>query len=314
MIDLSVVIPLYNEAENMGALYHRTKAELEKLHLTYEIIFVDDGSTDGTTEQMKEIKKSAPQVKLVIFCKNYGQTEAIAAGFEVARGEIIVTMDGDLQNDPADIAQIITAVQSGYHVVCGWRKARKDNLLLRKVPSVIANALISYVSKVKIRDLGCSLKGFRREVVDHIYLYSEMHRFIPIVAASMGSRITEIPVNHSPRFAGKSKYGLSRTWKVLLDLMKIKFLVDFSSSPTTRFGLWSLPFWLLGIIFVSIYSYDFFTSQILTDQAVFILGTGALYIFLAFTLVSFGYLTKLIIRTGDYKQNEILGDLSWLQK
>ncbi len=240
--------------------------------------------------------------------------EAIAAGFEVARGEIIVTMDGDLQNDPADIAQILIAIESGYHVVCGWRESRKDNLLLRKIPSILANALISYVSKVKIRDLGCSLKGFRREVINHIYLYSEMHRFIPIVAASMGSRITEIPVNHRPRSAGKSKYGLSRTWKVLLDLMKIKFLVDFSSSPTTLFGLWSLPFWFLGMIFVSIYAYDFLTSQILTDQTVFILGTGALYIFLAFTLVSFGYLTDLVIRTGDYKQSKILGDLSWLQK
>ncbi len=313
-MDLSVIVPLYNEKENVEELYRRIKTELHKLSLTYEVIFVDDGSTDGTTEAIKEIKKSEPELKLIIFNRNYGQSEAMTAGFEAARGEILVTMDGDLQNDPADIIRILMAIRSGYHVVCGWRQTRKDNLFLRRIPSALANALISYVTQVKIRDLGCSLKGYRRDIIKHVNLYSEMHRFIPIVAASIGSRITEIPVTHKPRVAGKSKYGLSRTWKVLLDLIKIKFLVDFSSRPTASFGLWSAPFWLLGMIFIGVEVYNLWNAQTLTYDAVVILGTATLYIFLAFTLVSFGYLAELIIKTGDYKQNKILGDISWTRK
>ncbi|NCP02297.1 MAG: glycosyltransferase [Nitrospirae bacterium CG_4_9_14_3_um_filter_53_35] len=313
-MDLSVIVPLYNEKENVDELYRRIKRELQKLSLTYEVIFVDDGSTDGTTEAIKEIKKAAPELKVIIFNRNYGQSEAMAAGFEAARGEVLVTMDGDLQNDPADIIRILMAVRSGYHVVCGWRQIRKDNLFLRRIPSALANALIAYVTKVKIRDLGCSLKGYRRDIIKHIHLYSEMHRFIPIVAASIGSRITEVPVSHKPRVAGKSKYGLSRTWKVLLDLIKIKLLVDFSSKPMTLFGLSSIPFWFLGTTFLGFYYYDFLNPSLVPDHAIVTLGSGILFIFLAFSLVSFGYLMELVIKTGDYKQNKILGDVSWIQK
>ena len=311
-MDLSVVIPVYNELENVEELYRRIKTELQKLSLTYEVIFVDDGSTDGTTEKIKKMKESGPQLKLIIFDKNYGQTEAMVAGFQLARGDIIVTMDGDLQNDPADIIRIIIKLQSGYDLVCGWRQARKDNFLMRKIPSMIANAIISYVTKVKIHDLGCSLKGFKRKIIDSISLYSEMHRFIPIVAVSIGARIAEIPVTHKPRVKGETKYGLSRSWKVLLDLIKVKVLVDFSSKPATLFGFFSIPFWFLGMIFTGKYFYDYLYSQAFYPYSIVIQGTGIFYIFLAFSLVSLGYLTELLIKTSDYRPNKIIGEITWL--
>ena len=311
-MDLSVVIPLYNELENVEELYRRIKTELQKLSLTYEVIFVDDGSADGTTEKIKKMKESGPQLKLIIFDRNYGQTEAMVAGFQLARGDIIVTMDGDLQNDPADIIRIIIKLQSGYDLVCGWRQARKDNFLMRKIPSMIANAIISYVTKVKIHDLGCSLKGLKRKIIDSISLYAEMHRFIPIVAVSIGARIAEIPVTHKPRVKGETKYGLSRSWKVLLDLIKVKVLVDFSSKPATLFGFFSIPFWFLGMIFTGKYFYDYLYSQAFYPYSIVIQGTGIFYIFLAFSLVSLGYLTELLINTSDYRPNKIIGEITWL--
>ncbi len=307
-MDLSVVVPIYNELENVEELYHRIKTELRKLSLTYEVIFIDDGSTDGTTTKIKKMKESEPQLKLIIFNKNYGQTEAMAAGFQLSRGEIIVTMDGDLQNDPADILPIVIKLQSGYDMVCGWRQARKDNVLLRKVPSIIANAIISYVTKVEIHDLGCTLKGFKRKIVDSISLYSEMHRFIPIVAASIGTSISEVPVTHKPRVKGKTKYGLSRSWKVLLDLIKIKVLIDFTAKPAALLGFFSIPFWFLGMIFIYKYFYDYFVSAAFAFSIV-IPGTGMLYTFLAFSLVSLGYLTELLITASDYRPNKIMGEI-----
>lgn len=307
-MDLSIVVPLYNEFENVEELYYRIKAELQKLSLTYEVIFVDDGSTDGTTEKIMEMKESEPQLKLIILSRNYGQTEAMVAGIQFAKGEFIVTMDGDLQNDPADIIRIIIKLQSGYNLVCGWRQARKDNLFLRKIPSMIANAIISYMSKVKIHDLGCSLKGFKREIIDYINIYSEMHRFIPVIAASIGARIAEVPVTHRPRMRGEPKYDLSRAWKVLLDIIKVKVLVDFSSKPATLFGFFSIPFWILGLTFFGKYLFDHF-GVTLDIPSIVVQGTGILYIFLAFSLVSFGYLTELLVKTSDYKPNKALGEI-----
>lgn len=313
-MDLSVVVPLYNELENVEELYCRIKTELRKLSLTYEIIFVDDGSTDGTTDKIIGMKESEQCLKIIILSRNYGQTEAMVAGFKSASGDIIVTMDGDLQNDPADIIGIIIKLQSGYDLVCGWRQARKDNLFLRKIPSMIANAIISYVTKVKIHDLGCSLKGYKRKVIDSINLYSEMHRFIPIVASSIGARIAEVPVTHKPRVKGESKYGLSRSWKVLLDLVKIKIIVDFSSKPSALFGFSSILFWVLGITFIVKYFYAILFDPVTTASSIVIQGTGVLYIFLAFSLVLYGYLTELIIKTSDYKPNKILKEVTELNK
>ncbi len=300
-MDLSIVVPLYNEVENVEELYSRIKAELGKLSLTYEVIFIDDGSTDGTKEKIKELKKDERELKLIVFRKNYGQTEAMVAGFKHARGDIIVTMDGDLQNDPADIVRIILKLRSGYDLVCGWRQARKDNLLLRKIPSMLGNAIISFITKVRIHDLGCSLKGFRKEIVEHLYLYSEMHRFIPIVAASIGARITEVEVTHRQRVRGKSKYGLSRSWKVLLDIIKIKTLVDFSSKPAKLFTYLSIPFWFFGAIFMGTYLFDGALSSSVVLQA-----TGVIYLFLAFSLSIMGYLAELIVKSGDYRAGDVI--------
>ncbi|MFQ5902006.1 MAG: glycosyltransferase, partial [Thermodesulfobacteriota bacterium] len=194
--------------------------------------------------------------------------------------------------------------------VCGWRQARKDNLLLRKIPSMIANAMISYVTGANIHDLGCSLKGFKRNIIDSINLYSEMHRFIPIVAVSIGARIAEVPVTHKPRVRGMTKYGLSRSWRVLLDLIKIKAIVDFSSSPAALFGFFSIPFWFAGTGLIGNYFYNYWGGSVFDNPSIVIQGTGILYLFLAFSLVSFGYLTELIIKTGDYKPNRLLAKIT----
>ncbi len=307
--DISLVVPLYNESENIEEIYLRIKSELCKLSLKFEIVFVDDGSVDGTSDILKEIKRKEPNIKLVIFDRNYGQTEAMAAGFEYAGGDIIITMDGDLQNDPADILPVIIKLQSGYDLVCGWRKARKDRFLSRRLPSMIANAIISFITKVSIHDLGCSLKGFRRELVENIHLYSDMHRYIPIIASSIGANIAEIPVTHRARAKGDSKYGLSRSWKVIIDLLKIKVLVDFSSRPLALFSWFSLPFLFLGLVFWAQYFLSHHGSQVLTYSFV-LQGTGTLYLFLAFSLLAFGFVTQLIIKTGDLKSDKIINSIT----
>jgi len=308
-MELSVVVPIYNEIENVDELYRRIKTELQKLSLTYEIIFVDDGSTDGTTEKVKEIKQQEPELKLAIFDRNYGQTQAMVAGFQLARGDMIVSMDGDLQNDPADIVQIIVNLRSGYDMVSGWRKAREDNVILRKIPSKIANALISRVTEVKIHDLGCSLKGFNRKIAKNMILYPEMHRFIPIFAASIGARIKEVQVTHKPRMRGQSKYGIARTWRVILDLIKIKVLMDFSHKPSKLFAAISVPFWIAGLSLIVKYLVEYVNETSLFTSSIVFMGTGTLYIYLAFSLVTFGFITELLCVTRDYRQDKILSNI-----
>jgi glycosyltransferase involved in cell wall biosynthesis len=313
-MDLSVVVPIYNEIENVEELFHRIKGELRKLSLTYEIIFVDDGSTDGTTAKIKEMKEQEPELKLAIFDRNYGQTQAMVAGFQLARGDMIVSMDGDLQNDPADIVQIIVNLCSGYDMVSGWRKAREDNVILRKIPSKIANALISRVTEVKIHDLGCSLKGFKRKIAQNIILYPEMHRFIPIFAASIGARIKEVQVTHKPRVRGQSKYGIARTWRVILDLIKIKVLMDFSHKPSKLFAAISIPFWIIGLSLMGRYFIEYFRKTELFVSSIVYMGTGTLYIYLAFSLVSFGFITELLCVTREYRQDKMLSNIIYKRK
>jgi len=308
-MDLSVVVPLYNEAENVEELYVRIRAELRKMAFSYEIIFVDDGSTDGTTEKLREIKKSEPALKVIVFQRNYGQTQAMVAGLQAARGRYIVTMDGDLQNDPADIVTLIVYLEAGCDMVSGWRKAREDNVVLRKIPSKIANAIISSISGVRIHDLGCSLKGFRRETAQNIVLYPEMHRFIPIFAASIGARIKEVQVTHRARLRGTSKYGIARTWKVMLDLIKVKILMDFSNRPSTFFSFVSIPFALAGVGLTGAFFYSYIWGHSAPDPSIVNIGSGMLYIYLAFSLMSFGYLAELLCVTRDYRQNKILGQI-----
>jgi len=233
---LSALIPVYNEEENLARLNEKIFDSLEKLGHSFEIIYVDDGSSDRSLELLQKFAAADSRVKVIAFRRNYGQTAAMAAGIDAARGEVLIPMDADLQNDPADIVRLLDKLDEGYDVVSGWRKDRQDAFITRTFPSRIANGLISKIGGVPLHDYGCSLKAYRREVLKDVNLYGEMHRFIPIYAAWAGARVTEIPVAHYPRTAGKSKYGLSRTIKVVFDLVTIKFMASYLTKPIYIFG------------------------------------------------------------------------------
>ncbi len=233
---VSVTVPIFNEAGNIPELYTRIRDALERLGSKWELLLVNDGSTDESPRQLDAIAAADPRVRVVHFSRNYGQTAALMAGIDLARGDIIVPMDGDLQNDPADIAGMIATLEQGYDVVSGWRKDRKDAALRRNLPSRLANRLISAVSGVHLHDYGCSLKAYRRSVLDGVRLYGEMHRFVPIYAAWNGARVTEREVTHHPRTHGRSKYGMERVVKVLLDLLVVKFLFRYANKPIYVFG------------------------------------------------------------------------------
>lgn len=243
----SIVVPIYNEEENITALYQAITGALDSGGLPYEMIMVDDGSSDRSYAVLAAIAGGDPRVKVIRFRRNFGQTAAMSAGFDAASGEIIIPMDGDLQNDPADIPRLIEKLEEGYDVVSGWRSDRKDTLISRKIPSVLANALISSLTGVHLHDYGCTLKAYRREVLEGINLYGEMHRFVPALASQVGARVTELPVNHRPRLHGASKYGISRTLRVILDLMTVKFLLAYSTKPIQLFGKWGVYTLLAGL-------------------------------------------------------------------
>jgi glycosyltransferase involved in cell wall biosynthesis len=234
---LSLVIPVYNEEASLPALFKAIYEALEPKYDSWEVVFVDDGSTDGSLEILRRLAAQEPaHVRVIVFRRNFGQTAAIAGGLDNSTGDIIVLLDADLQNDPADIPLLLAKLEEGYDVVSGWRKSRKDNAFTRTLPSVVANALISAVTGVHLHDYGCTLKAYRRVALEGFRLYGEMHRFIPVFASSIGARITEIPVRHHPRRFGKTKYGLDRTVKVVLDLMTAKFLLSYSHKPMRLFG------------------------------------------------------------------------------
>ncbi len=245
---ISVVIPMFDEAGNVDALIASLIPALEALGRPFEVIFIDDGSRDGTSEKLTYAAQTNPHLKVVIFKRNVGQTAAMMAGIDHAKGEVIVPMDGDLQNDPADIGKLLDKLDEGYGVVSGWRKNRQDDYWTRTFPSRIANAIISRVSGVKLRDYGCTLKAYRREVLEGFRLYGEMHRFVPIYANWQGARVAELPVAHKPRQAGRSKYGLNRAFKVLLDLMVVKFLTQYETKPIYIFGTVGLGFFGISLI------------------------------------------------------------------
>ena len=246
-MSLSVVVPIYNEVENLPYLYSGLKEVLGSLNREYEIILVDDGSTDGSLLLMEEMAARDSHVRVLEFRKNFGQTAAMAAGIRAAVGDVIVTMDGDLQNDPADIPRLLDKIDEGYDLVHGWRKDRQDAFLSRKLPSRIANWLISRVTVFPVHDLGCTLKAIRREIAQELELFGEMHRFIPILARCRGARCAEIVTRHRPRRFGQSKYGLSRTVRVLLDLLTVKYLIQYLPSPMRLFGMLGLVCWTVGI-------------------------------------------------------------------
>lgn len=235
-MEVSVVIPVYNEVENILAMYRQVTDVMDQFGRSYEILFIDDGSNDGGRELMKSLAEQDARVKLVFFRRNYGQTAAMQAGLQLATGEAIVTLDGDLQNEPADIPMMIEKLDEGYDLVHGWRKNRQDKWLSRKLPSKMANWLISKTTKFPIHDLGCTLKAIRREIAQELELYGEMHRFIPILAHQRGARCVEVVTRHHPRRFGTSKYGISRTFRVVLDLLTVKYILDYYASPMKLFG------------------------------------------------------------------------------
>ncbi len=247
-MDISIVVPIYNEEDNIEALHEAVTAALAGSGLDYELILVDDGSSDGSFPLLKTIAGRDGRVRVIRFRRNFGQTAAMAAGFDSAQGRVVVPMDGDLQNDPVDIPRLLAKINDGYDVVSGWRKDRQDTFINRRLPSILANGLISRLTGVYLHDYGCTLKAYRREVLDGINLYGEMHRFVPALASQVGARVTELPVQHHPRLHGTSKYGISRTMRVVLDLMTVTFLLTYSTKPIQLFGKWGVYTIFAGLL------------------------------------------------------------------
>lgn len=295
-MQLSIIVPLYNEEGSVKPLYDAIVKAVHPLGLDYEILFVDDGSKDNTVREASKLAKKDQRLRIISFRRNYGQTPAMAAGIDHARGNYLVTMDGDLQNDPVDIPRLLEKLDEGYDIAVGWRHKRQDKLITRKIPSKIANWLIGKITGVPIKDNGCSLKAYRASVIQNIPLYSEMHRFIPAMTSLAGTRIAEIRVKHHARMFGESKYGLSRIYKVLMDLLTIKTILSSFSRPLIIFASGSGISALIGCIalFVGI------TQDQNTPTIVFY-SVGILYSSLAITLLLWGLLGELIYRTGELK-------------
>lgn len=295
-LDLSIVVPLYNEEESVTLLYEAIMQVVETLPMSCEIIFIDDGSLDGTFAIAESLAVNAKHLRVVKFRRNYGQTPAMAAGIDLAHGRIVITMDGDLQNDPKDIPKFIEKIDDGFDMVVGWRHDRQDKLISRKIPSRVANWLIGKVTGVPIKDNGCSLKAFRAEVIKQVPLYSEMHRFIPAMASIAGPKIAEIKVRHHSRKFGESKYGLSRVYKVLLDLLIIKTVAGFATRPLAWFAFLSLPFILLSI---AMFIGGLVAVLLGAESALPMTGSGLFFASLSIFLVFSGGLAELINRTGE---------------
>ena len=313
-MDLSIVIPLYNEEENVEQLYTQLKAALEGIGREYEIIIVDDGSTDGSFDILKRLHEGDERLKVIRFRRNFGQTAAFAAGFDRSQGEVVITLDADLQNDPADIPLLLEKIEEGYDVVSGWRLHRKDPFLTRRLPSMIANWFISQVTGVHLHDYGCSLKAYRREVVKNVQLYGELHRFIPAIASWMGVSVAEVPVRHYSRRFGKSKYGLSRTARVMLDLLTVRFLLSYSTRPIHIFGGLGLISFVGGIGLGGYLSFvKFALGQKIGDRPLLLLAI--LLMVMGVQLISMGLLGELVVRTyyealdkPTYAVREVLDD------
>ena len=299
---ISVIVPFYNEEDSIAPLHAAIVAAVEPLHIPFEMVFVDDGSRDATCARGEAIARRDARVRIVKFRRNYGQTAAMAAGIDYARGEILITMDGDLQNDPADIELFLAKMAEGYDIVVGWRHKRQDKWLSRKLPSKIANWLISRVTGVYITDNGCSLKAFRSSLIKRIPLYSEMHRFIPAMASIAGPRLAEIKVRHHARQFGASKYGLSRVYKVLLDLMMIKTVASFTARPLVWFSLLCLPLALIGLSALS--AGLFAGAGTGGTMSLPLTGAGLIFVAASITLMASGTLGELVYKLGDVRPGD----------
>jgi glycosyltransferase involved in cell wall biosynthesis len=300
---LSVVIPIRNESASIPELYRQLTSALERWGRPYEILLVDDGSTDDSFERLAAVQASDARVRVIRFRRNFGQTAAFAAGFAHARGGLIVTSDGDLQNDPADIPALVALVEQGADIAAGWRKDRKDPFLTRRLPSMIAYWIISHATGVKLHDYGCSLKVFRAEVVKPLRLYGEMHRFLPAIASELGVKIVEQVVNHRPRQYGQSKYGLGRTVRVVLDLMTVKFLLSYATRPLQIFGLLGIIMGGLGGVLIGWLSYlRLFAYQSIANRPLLLFGI--LLVFTGVQLITLGLLAEMQVRTYHESQGK----------
>jgi len=302
-MDLSIVVPLYNECENIPELYSKIKSELQKLSLSYEIIFIDDGSTDGTWGVIEKLKAENPELKGIKFRHNCGQTSAMVAGFDYASGKIIVTLDGDLQNDPSDIPMLLEKVKEGYDIVSGWRWDRKDHFS-RVLPSKIANAVISFATGVKLHDYGCTIKAYRAECIKRLDAYGEMHRFFPALASMTGARVAEIPVKHHPRKHGTSKYGFDRIFKVFSDILAMSLIIRFSSIPLKGFVYCAIPFLLLTFCFGLLGSLAVLLDFTKGKDTIFFIaaalsGMGAVH------LITLGVIGELVVSTSDLTHTQL---------
>jgi glycosyltransferase involved in cell wall biosynthesis len=302
-VELSIVIPILNEEESIGPLYENIVKATEPMGLSTEIIFVNDGSQDRSFEIMRGLHRKDPRVKVIDFRRNFGQTAAMAAGFDCAKGKLIVSMDGDLQNDAMDIPKLLDKLEEGYDLVNGWRQNRKETLLKRRLPSWMANWLIGRITGVKLHDYGCTLKAYHSEIIKEIGLYGEMHRFIPALASWMGARIAEVPVDHHPRRFGKTKYGLGRTVRVILDLITVKFLMTYSTRPLHVFGIPGLISLFIGLLISAYLTFlKFFFHELLSQRPLILFGI--LLIFIGIQFISMGILAEIQARTYHEAQGK----------
>ena len=299
--EVSVFLPVFNEEPNLLPLHAKLDTALKALGRSAEIVYVDDGSTDGSLRVLREIAGLDARVRVVALRRNYGQTAAMAAGIDAARGKVLIPMDADMQNDPADITRLLDKLDEGYDVVSGWRKNRKDKMVTRKIPSMIANRLISWIGGVPLHDYGCSLKAYRRESLEDVRLYGEMHRFIPIYASWAGARVAEIPVEHHARTMGKSKYGLSRTLKVVFDLMTIKFMASYHTKPIYVFGSFGMLAFAISMlaglyaVFLKIFHKADFVQTPLPILAIVMFAVGVQFLLM-------GLLAEMLVRTYHESQ------------
>jgi len=297
--DLSVVVPIFNERDNVRALHSALTYALRGMPRSYEILLIDDGSTDGTRAILGELAAADPCLRVVLLRRNYGQTTAMAAGFDRARGSVIVTMDGDLQNDPADIPRLLAKLDHGYDVVCGWRRNRQDRVATRLLPSRIANMLVRSVTGVRIHDTGCSLKAYRSWVVRSLTLYSDMHRFMAALGAGVGARVTELPVRHHARRFGQSKYGLGRIFRVLADVVVVKMLIQFAAHPIRYFGLLALVPFVLAPAFFLLGTFEMLgDGRIVADLP--LQAAGGVALLVAANLLLLGFLAELQMKASAF--------------
>lgn len=303
MTDLSLVVPVYNEKDNLPLLMDAIEAALMPLDKKWEVVFVDDGSKDGSLDVLTELAEKHPEyVRVVVFRRNFGQTAALAAGIDNSDGDIIVLLDADMQNDPADIPMLLSKLEEGYDLVSGWRKDRKDNLFTRTIPSNLANGLISWVTGVHLHDYGCTLKAYRRQALEGFRLYGEMHRFIPVFAHSVGAKITELPVRHHPRKFGVAKYGLDRTVKVILDLLTVKFLLDYSHKPMRLFGGAGMVLIVLGMAdLLYLFIRRFWNIPAFSSP---LLQVGVMFVILGAQAILMGLIAELLARTYHESQSK----------